>query len=486
MVYRKIQKILERWYISEPALFTIVCSHDIVENNSIKCPFRCGKGKIEYASNLLNNIPDMLLEMYLRAEALRILLKHPYERLPFGCRRESISIGSNLVLSDNYDFSNIGMEKAIDFDLPTNGSYEWYSIRIEGLIDRENRGQIDSENIVSDEDKDNSNHKVQSGNSQVVDDNGQQNKDNTSSASDLNDNGNSSNVYSGGGSQDFFELKLADGMVLKLPKQNQVSNSKENIDDKKISDDDKDNLPEHTSDINSSHPVENRNFKNQVSKVDVSELWDEDAFMACTIDTVIDSIESWGSIPANVVAQIVANTKARIDYRKTLSGFRASVLSTKRHLTRMRPNRRSGFDNMGSICRFDTKLLLAVDVSGSISDQTLSNFYSIINRFFKYGIEHVDVVQFDCALSEVKGFDKKFKRVTIQGRGGTNFQPIFDYTARHPEYDGLIIFTDGCAPQPNKSRSMKTKIVWVCDTIDNYNIHHSWMRLTGRCCPMEI
>ena len=72
----------------------------------------------------------------------------------------------------------------------------------------------------------------------------------------------------------------------------------------------------------------------------------------------------------------------------------------------MRPNRRSGFDNMGSIRRFDTNLLIAVDVSGSISDEVLTHFYSVIGRIFKYGIEHVDVVQFDCSLSEVQSFEK--------------------------------------------------------------------------------
>ena len=43
-----------------------------------------------------------------------------------------MALGSNLVLSDNYDFSDINMPKPSDYSLPENESYEWYSMRIEG------------------------------------------------------------------------------------------------------------------------------------------------------------------------------------------------------------------------------------------------------------------------------------------------------------------------------------------------------------------
>ena len=152
----------------------------------------------------------------------------------------------------------------------------------------------------------------------------------------------------------------------------------------------------------------------------------------------------------------------------------------------MRPNRRSGFENMGSIRRFDTNLLIAVDVSGSISGEVLTHFYSVIGKIFKYGIEHVDVVQFDCSLSEVQPFEKAKKRIEILGRGGTSFQPIFDFVQRNPQYDGLIIFTDGYAPKPKKSKRFQTKVVWVCQDEKTYQEHKSWMKETGRCCFVHL
>lgn len=217
-----------------------------------------------------------------------------------------------------------------------------------------------------------------------------------------------------------------------------------------------------------------------------AELWEEDDMRAQEINDLIEKMNSWGSIPGNVVQQIVASTKAKIDYRKIMQGFRASILSNKMHLTRMRPNRRTGFQQMGSVRKFDTKLLVAVDVSGSITDKTLSHFYSVVNNFFKYGIQEIDCVQFDCELGEVKPIRKASRSVQIFGRGGTSFQPIFDYVAEHNIYDGLIILTDGGAPHPTMDDSIAASVLWVCEDEESYNRCKDWMQLYGRVCWMYL
>ena len=290
-------------------------------------------------------------------------------------------------------------------------------------------------------------------------------------------------------------LTLADGSIMRIPKSSSSETNNSNQDS--ASDDSNADNPNKPSEQNcqEEHPEEKRKFDNQtkgknIPSADLSSLWEEDSMMSCTIDAIVEDIESsgagWGSLAGNLAETIIANTKAKIDYRKTLTGFRASILSSKRHLTRMRPNRRSGFENMGSIRRFDTNLLIAVDVSGSISDEVLTHFYSVIGRIFKYGIEHVDVVQFDCSLSEVQAFEKAKKRVEIVGRGGTSFQPIFDFIQKNYKYDGLIIFTDGDAPKPQKPKRFKTKVVWVCEDEKAYQKHKSWMKETGRCCFVQL
>lgn len=219
---------------------------------------------------------------------------------------------------------------------------------------------------------------------------------------------------------------------------------------------------------------------------DKSELWEEDELKIQEINDLIKSLNNWGTLPGDLVAMIQASTQARIDYRQIMQGFRGSILSSQRQLTRMRPNRRTGFEQMGAKRKFNTKLLVAVDVSGSISDKSLANFYSVINKMFKYGIDEIDCVQFDCKLGEVKNIRKASRTIKVTGRGGTSFQPVFDYLTTHTQYDGLIILTDGGAPHPHIDDSVKTTILWVCENERSYNECHYWMELTGRVCWMLL
>lgn len=217
-----------------------------------------------------------------------------------------------------------------------------------------------------------------------------------------------------------------------------------------------------------------------------AELWQEDNLKSQEINDLIKSLSNWGTIPGKVVEQIEASTKARIDYRQIVQGFRGSILSSRSRLTRMKPNRRTGFDQMGSARQFTTKLLVAVDVSGSITDTTLSNFYSVINKMFKYGIDEIDCVQFDCRLGPVKNIRKASRSIEITGRGGTSFQPVFDYLRDHNKYDGLVILTDGEAPHPTIDEHLHTEVLWVCESERSYEECHHWMELCGRCCWMIL
>lgn len=217
-------------------------------------------------------------------------------------------------------------------------------------------------------------------------------------------------------------------------------------------------------------------------------LWEENDIAIEELNSLIKDYaarggNSWGSLGRHLKDQILASLNAKIDYRKVLKNFRASILSEKKHLTRFKPSRRFGFEYMGSKREFTTKLLLAIDTSGSISNQNLKNFYGVINKFFKYGIESIDVLNFDCELQgEPVSFKKRQTSFTISGRGGTDFQPVFDYAKDHPEYDGVIILTDGYADHPQKKPGTKARFVWVLTSEDEYNEHKDWMKQTGKSC----
>ena len=209
------------------------------------------------------------------------------------------------------------------------------------------------------------------------------------------------------------------------------------------------------------------------SAEDKTALWEEDSVMSEMINDIVRNIKDWGSLAGSMAEQIVASSRSRIDYRKILNSFRASIISTKRCLTRMRPSRRYGFQQMGSKFDFTTGLLIAVDTSGSISSGMLEYFFGVINRFFKYGIKTIDVIQYDWELhGDAVTLEKAVAKMDISGRGGTSFQPAIDYAAKHgKEYDGMIFLTDGYAPEPVLPKYFPLKIAWVCEDRHSYEQH---------------
>ena len=84
-----------------------------------------------------------------------------------------------------------------------------------------------------------------------------------------------------------------------------------------------------------------------------------------------------------MVELIQKAAEGKIDYRNALRAFRSSILSQKRHLTRMYPSRRFGFEQMGSRYEFTTRLLVAIDTSGSVGSDGLGRYYRIITTLFK-------------------------------------------------------------------------------------------------------
>ena len=217
-------------------------------------------------------------------------------------------------------------------------------------------------------------------------------------------------------------------------------------------------------------------------------LWEEDEEMQERISEIIQSVKDWGSLSGKMAETILAADRVRIDYRQILNSFKASILSSRRCLTRMKPSRRYGYQQMGHRHSFSTGLLIAIDTSGSISSTALCKFYGIVNHFFQYGIEHMDVIQFDAAVQgEPVSLRKARKEIKACGRGGTNFQPVIDFAAqRQNRYDGLLILTDGHAPIPILPQGFHLRIAWVCESREAFLKHKGWMQSLGKACYMNL
>lgn len=227
----------------------------------------------------------------------------------------------------------------------------------------------------------------------------------------------------------------------------------------------------------------NENKENRNEDRDKAELWREDALRRSRINDLIERTSDWGTIPGDIVERIKASTKARTNNSYIMQGFRSSIISSRRQLTRMKPNRRTGFLQMGNSRQFDTSLLVAVDVSGSVTEPQIADFYSVVNRVFRFGIAKIDCVQFDSCLGEINPLRHASNEIKVVGRGGTSFQPIFDFLdGNRNSYDGVMILTDGQAPPPIVPDHFKTNVLWVCSDRQAYEANKEWMTASGRVC----
>ena len=138
-------RILEWWFITEPPLFQVLCIHELVPNTQMSCPLRSGRKKLEYNPDIVKELSDHALEEALRAEAVRLLLKHPYERRPDGCSQKAMGLASNLVVGDNYKHPRFRIETPQDMGLKSGMNYEWYARMVEQQNSSGGQGNEDGE-----------------------------------------------------------------------------------------------------------------------------------------------------------------------------------------------------------------------------------------------------------------------------------------------------------------------------------------------------
>lgn len=498
--FNQIQKILEEWFLTEPLLFSVLCTHKLVQNDSLHIPMRTGKGKIEFSEPIAATLTPRELEQYLRVETIRILLKHPYQRQPIFAIPQILTYASNYTICDSMKL-DIQLEGVGLWNLEKGLCFEEYYARIlEAILveeafsgDGEQKiKQIHSDDSDSQDDGNNcqssnsaqTKQKKQSGNSNAqkndIDEEYENNDDGVKNAND-GTRGKSDGInQSENDIQNNHRSQMDD--MQSLDDNDGQGDGEHNTDCGNSQSDGNDQseknmqagaqlLPESIKAQDGRDATDSPSSVNSQKASEASALWEEDLEQEVKINELIEDArnsKNWGTITGRIGEIIIASMSIIVDYRKMLSFYHTSILSSKRHLTRMRPSRRYGFAAMGSRYELKSNLLVAVDVSGSISDIALSKFYSIINRFFKYGIERIDVIQFD---TELKGdpvsLKKACREVHVLGGGGTSFEPALSFCAEHREYDGLIMFTDGYAPIPDQT-PFPVEILWILDSYENY------------------
>lgn len=110
--------------------------------------------------------------------------------------------------------------------------------------------------------------------------------------------------------------------------------------------------------------------------------------------------------------------------------------------TRYRPSKRFP-DAQGLKTKYKPEIFVAVDTSGSISDDEFNDFMSEIYHLYKAGVG-VTIVQFDTKIQNIEQYKGKLDRIKRYGRGGTDISSTIEYYKSNiKKYSSCIIFTDG-------------------------------------------
>ena len=113
-------------------------------------------------------------------------------------------------------------------------------------------------------------------------------------------------------------------------------------------------------------------------------------------------------------------------------------------------------DAAGNRHRRKSKILVAIDTSGSVSMPEYQEFFGQIHTLRDTTNFHI--LECDSRI-QYEYYYKGKPNATLHGGGGTSFQPCVDYFNEHKkDYEALVYFTDGCAPIPSDT---PTDTLWV-------------------------
>lgn len=104
-------------------------------------------------------------------------------------------------------------------------------------------------------------------------------------------------------------------------------------------------------------------------------------------------------------------------------------------------------------------IVVAVDTSGSMSDEVLGRVLAELDKLRSVTECHLTLIQCDADIQKIDEFDPwsgiSFERYRFLGRGGTRFEPVFEWIREQSQrsmfqFDALFYLTDGFGSFPAK------------------------------------
>lgn len=197
--------------------------------------------------------------------------------------------------------------------------------------------------------------------------------------------------------------------------------------------------------------------------------------------------QGWGSIPSEIRESIRNFVSNRIDWRGVLRQFVGTLIRANRTTSMKRINRKYPYIHPGKKNAYMAKLLIAIDMSGSVDNGMLEEFFAELATLTKR--VGVDILPFDCSCNdrEIYPWKKGQKMAAKRTRsGGTDFNAptsLANHARNRGKWDGLLILTDGEAPAPGPSRMKRG---WVLGRGQKLMFDSRELKVSLDDCRVEV
>ena len=171
-----------------------------------------------------------------------------------------------------------------------------------------------------------------------------------------------------------------------------------------------------------------------------------------------------GNIPSYLEGMIssLKNSKGELPWNLYLKRLMGTVESSKKKtITRRNRRQPQRLDIRGQLSSHKAKIVVALDISGSISDQEFNQAIREVLEIIKNYNHEITIIECDSEIRRVYNV-KSVKDIKDRSniRGGTRFSPVFEY-ANHHKVNLLVYFTDGKGEEKLQTIPRGYKTLWV-------------------------
>ncbi|GMA97241.1 VWA-like domain-containing protein [Pelosinus sp. IPA-1] len=171
-----------------------------------------------------------------------------------------------------------------------------------------------------------------------------------------------------------------------------------------------------------------------------------------------------GNIPNYLEGMIssLKNSKAELPWNLYLKRMMGTVESNKKKIITRRNRRQPDrFDLRGQLRSHKADVVVALDISGSISDEEFNQAIKEVLNIVKNVNHEITIIECDSEIRRVyKVKSVKDIKDRMKIRGGTKFTPVFEYANKN-KVNLLVYFTDGKGEDKLLSIPKGYKTLWV-------------------------